>query len=151
LKEEEEEKKKKKKMSGHFLWEVWRHVRELDPDEEENWFSSLVELYVVLFLRKKEREGLITTSYKDVAKKMDASKAITPATELPLPPFLIFMSLGEFKAVKKAEYWMMTMMLVSRITESRSAVCSWWAISLHGYLFELPKKKQKRKRKPCAW
>jgi hypothetical protein len=52
---------------------------------------------------------------------MDASKAITPATELPLPPFLIFMSLGELKAVKKAEYWMMTMMLVSRITESRSA------------------------------
>lgn len=99
-------------------------MRELDPDEEENWFSSLVELYVVLFLRKKEREGLITTSYKDVAKKMDASKTITPATELPLPPFLIFMSLGEFKAVKKAEYWMMTMMLVSRITESRSAVCS---------------------------
>jgi hypothetical protein len=54
---------------------------------------------------------------------MDASKAITPATELPLPPFLIFMSLGELKAVKEAEYWMMTMMLVSRITGSRSAVC----------------------------
>jgi hypothetical protein len=77
----------------------------------------------VFFLRKKEREGFITTSYKDVAKKMDASKAITPATELPLPPFLIFMSLGELKAVKEAEYWMMTMMLVSRITGSRSAVC----------------------------
>ncbi len=98
-------------------------MRELDPDEEENWFSSFVELYVVFFLRKKEREGFITTSYKDVAKKMDASKAITPATELPLPPFLIFMSLGELKAVKEAEYWMMTMMLVSRITGSRSAVC----------------------------
>ncbi len=73
-------------------------MRELDPDEEENWFSSFVELYVVFFLRKKEREGFITTSYKDVAKKMDASKAIAPATELPLPPFLIFMSLGELKS-----------------------------------------------------
>jgi hypothetical protein len=33
---------------------------------------------------------------------MDASKAITPATELPLPPFLIFTSLGEVKSCKES-------------------------------------------------
>jgi hypothetical protein len=33
---------------------------------------------------------------------MDARKAITPATELPLPPFLIFMTLGELKSCKKS-------------------------------------------------
>jgi hypothetical protein len=99
-------------------------VRELDPDQEENWFSSFDELYVVYLLRKKEREGFITTSYKDVAKKMDASKASHQQLSCLFRHFLFLCLLENLKAVKKAEYWMMTTMLVSRITESRSAVCS---------------------------
>ncbi len=69
--------------------------------KKKTGFLVLMSCVSCIFFEKK-KEGFITTSYKDVAKKMDASKAITPATELPLPPFLIFTSLGEVKSCKES-------------------------------------------------
>ncbi|CAK9230238.1 unnamed protein product [Sphagnum jensenii] len=92
--------------------------------KKKTGFLVLLSCMSCFFFEKKKERGLSQPPIRTLQRRWMLARPSHQQLSCLFRRFLFLCLLENLKAVKKAEYLMMTMMLVSRITESRSAVCS---------------------------